>query len=213
MAADHQSSLPGVCAAAFAGRPPLNRQCCCQSREFVLRRQIASKKDNGSSTPLLLEFLIGLPNLSTPLVCRGFFAEAAGDRWSCRCVATFTGVLRRSRRSQVASAEVQRPPELSLSTLLAAWVAPSNSVLYCQHWKLTLLRFFSPGDAAEQRIGARCSIVARGCASKKSNGSSTPLLLEFLTGGVTPPKVLHRSRRRSRSCYVAAFAGVGVQSC
>nr|GMD27992.1 hypothetical protein Iba_scaffold43122CG0010 [Ipomoea batatas]GMD30006.1 hypothetical protein Iba_scaffold43455CG0010 [Ipomoea batatas]GME00255.1 hypothetical protein Iba_chr15fCG3640 [Ipomoea batatas]GME14491.1 hypothetical protein Iba_scaffold15256CG0010 [Ipomoea batatas] len=93
MAADHQSSLPGVCAAAFAGRPPLNRQCCCQSREFVLRRQIASKKDNGSSTPLLLEFLIGLPNLSTPLVCRGFFEEAAGDRWSCRCVATFTGVL------------------------------------------------------------------------------------------------------------------------
>nr|GMC77706.1 hypothetical protein Iba_chr03fCG1080 [Ipomoea batatas] len=90
MAADHQSSLPGVCAAAFAGRPPLNRQCCCQSREFVLRRQIASKKDNGSSTPLLLEFLIGLPNLSTPLVCRNFFVEVAGEP---KCYAAAFGLL------------------------------------------------------------------------------------------------------------------------
>nr|GMD11944.1 VQ motif-containing protein 11-like [Ipomoea batatas] len=70
------------------------------------------------------------------------------------------------------------------------------------------MRFFSPGDAAEQRIGARCSIVARVCASKKSNGSSTPLLLEFLTGVVAPPKVLRRSRRRLRSYCIAAFAGI-----
>nr|GLL31455.1 hypothetical protein Itr_chr07CG09840 [Ipomoea trifida] len=50
-----------------------------QSREFVLRRQIASKKDSGSSTLLLLEFLIGLPNPSTSLVCRSFPTEVVGD--------------------------------------------------------------------------------------------------------------------------------------